>query len=274
MNFINLLKKKIKVKEDEISFSFGENWQDYIKTVSGGELDRAKNDIEKWLGPDSISGKTIVDIGCGSGIHSLAFYSLGAKEICSFDFDQLSVQATKTLWEKEGSPSKWKILHRSILDDEYIKSLGKFDIVYSWGVLHHTGSMWNALDKSISLIKTGGIFWVSLYVGGSRYLEDLELKKKYNASSRWGKRLMIYKWIVQLMLSRLRHFQNPFSWNENKERGMNVYHDIVDWLGGLPYEVASEDEVLRFARKYGLILEGIKVKSEGACSIYMFSLPT
>lgn len=264
----------MKIKEDTISYSFGENWQDYLKDVSEREIESAKRDIMEWLGPVSIAGKAIIDIGCGSGIHSLAFYLLGAKEICSFDFDQLSVEATKTLWEKEGKPTNWRIFHGSILDEEWIKSLGKFDIVYSWGVLHATGAMWVAIEKSISLIKAGGILWIALYAKGSGYLKDLELKKKYNSSSGWGKRWMIYRSIGWIMLSRLKHFQNPFTWNENRARGMNTYHDIVDWLGGLPYEVASEDEVLRFGRKYGLVLERIKVKNEGGCSIYIFSLPT
>ena len=261
----------MKTKEDAISFSFGENWQDYLKNASEREVDRAKRDIEEWLDPISISGKAIIDIGSGSGIHSLAFYLLGAEEICSFDFDQLSVDATKTLWEKEGRPPNWRIFHGSILDEEWIKSLGKFDIVYFWGVLHHTGAIWDAFEKSISLIKTGGILWISLYAKGPRYVKDLELKKKYNSSSSRGKHRMISKRIGRLMLGRLKHFQNPFTWNENTERGMNVYHDVVDWLGGLPYEVASEDEVLRFGRKYGLVLERITVRKEGGCSIYVFS---
>jgi SAM-dependent methyltransferase len=260
--------------ENTISFSFGENWQNYLGSVSDQEIDEAKKDIEKWLGLDSVSGKTVIDIGCGSGIHSLAFYLLGAKKICSFDYDKLSVAAAKTLWEKEGKPSNWRIYQGSILDQESIESLGKFDIVYSWGVLHHTGAMWDALDKSIGLIMEGGVLWVSLYVAGPRYIQDLKLKKKYNASSEWGKRWMIGKWVGVLMLSRLRHLQNPFTWNQSRGRGMNVYHDIIDWLGGLPYEVASEDAVLRFARENDLVLERIKVKNEGACSIYVFSLPT
>ena len=262
------------MNEDSISFSFGKNWGDYLKTVTGQEIDSAKRDIAEWLGTDFVSGKVVVDIGSGSGIHSLAFYLLGAKEIYSFDSDQHSVEATRALWEKEGRPENWVISHGSILDDGYIKSLGQFDIVYSWGVLHHTGAMWKALRNSFSLIKPGGRLWMSLYAKGPNYHKDLELKKKYNSSAKAGKHWMIYKRIGRLMLRRLRHFKNPFTWNEKKERGMNVYHDLVDWLGGLPYEVASEDEVLRIGREHDLVLERIKVIGERMCSIYVFSVPT
>lgn len=84
---------------------------------------------------------------------------------------------------------------------------------------------------------------------------------------------MEWRWIANIMFARLIHFQNPLSWNERRERGMNVYHDLIDWLGGLPYEVAGEDETVIFFRKRGFILERIKVNGEGSCNIYVFSLP-
>jgi 2-polyprenyl-6-hydroxyphenyl methylase/3-demethylubiquinone-9 3-methyltransferase len=262
------------MEQSKITFSFGKNWKDYLKTVSKEEIDKAKYDIEEWLGTNFVSGKTVIDVGSGSGIHSLAFYLLGAKTICSFDFDKYSVEATKILWEKEGKPKNWIVSQGSILDKQFLKSFGQdFDIVYSWGALHHTGAMWEAVDNSINLVKSGGKLWISLYAEGPNYSKDLALKQRYNSASPLGKKGMIYKSIARIMLSRLRHFKNPFTWNEKISRGMNVYHNIVDWLGGLPYEVANEDEVLRVCRKKGLILERIKVKEEGAANIYVFSLP-
>lgn len=261
------------MKQDGITFSFGKNWKNYLKTVSKEQIEGAKKDIEEWLGANYVSGKTVVDIGSGSGIHSLAFYRLGAKIIYSFDVDKYSVEATRLLWEKEGKPENWLIAPGSCLDKEFIKSLGQFDIVYSRGVLHHTGAMWEALEKSCGLVKPGGKLFVSLYAKGPRYLMDLALKQKYNSASPLQKQLMVYKRIGRIMLSSLRHFKNPFIWNEKRIRGMNVFYDLVDWLGGLPYEVASEDEVVRFLRKFGFILERFKAKYEGACNIYVFSLP-
>jgi 2-polyprenyl-6-hydroxyphenyl methylase/3-demethylubiquinone-9 3-methyltransferase len=258
--------------EDEITFSFGKNWSKYLDTVSDSDVKSAEQDITRWLGEAYVKDKTVIDIGSGSGIHSLAFYRLGAKSVLSVDFDPYSVQATKTLWNKTSQPGNWVVEHGSILDGDYIKSLGQFSIVYSWGVLHHTGSMWKAIENAFSLVAPGGKLWISLYQKGPRYEKDLALKQKYNRSSIPGKRLMEYRRIGKFMLSRLRRLQSPFIWNQRVGRGMNVYHDVVDWLGGLPYETASEDDVVRFARKRKFILERLKVSSEGGCSVYIFSL--
>ncbi|MGH8195775.1 MAG: class I SAM-dependent methyltransferase [Woeseiaceae bacterium] len=259
--------------EAKVTFSFGKNWIDYLDTVSDSEVESAEKDIRQWLGSSYVSGKRVVDIGSGSGIHSLAFHRLGAQALHSFDYDEFSVRATKTMWSKTKEPANWVVEQGSILDGDYIKSLGQFDIVYSWGVLHHTGSMWAAVTNAFSLVAPGGRLWISLYKKGPRYESDLALKQKYNRASELGKRLLEYRRIGKFMLARARHFQNPFAWNKKVSRGMNIYHDVIDWLGGLPYETATEDEVVTHARKYDFVLERIKAQNEGGCSVYVFSLP-
>jgi len=124
--------------EDEITFSFGKNWTNYLDTVSDSEVESAEQDIMTWLGKSSVTDRTVIDIGSGSGIHSLAFYRLGAKVVHSYDYDRNSVHATKTLWQKTNQPVNWVVEHGSILDSDYVQSLGQFDNVYSWDVLHHT----------------------------------------------------------------------------------------------------------------------------------------
>jgi len=131
--------------------------------------------------------------------------------------------------------------------------------------------MWEAIENSFSLVAPHGKLWITLYAKGPRYSTDLVLKRKYNAAGKFGKRLLLWRRIGRAMLVRLRDFKNPFGWNQKDGRGMNVYNDIVDWLGGLPYEVASEDEVVVFARRHGFIIERIKVVSEGGCSTFVFT---
>ena len=257
--------------KEEVTFSFGENWKDFVGTVSDQEIRGATRDIEDWLGTGFVSGKTVVDVGSGSGLHSLAFQSLGARQVLSFDADANSVEATRRLWEKAGKPSNWTVSQGSILDPDLVGTLGRFDIVYSWGVLHHTGAMWQAVENCFPLVAPGGKLWLSLYAKGPRYAKDLALKRRYNAASSLGKRWMVYTWIGRHVLGRLKGLQNPFAWSKN--RGMNMYHDVVDWLGGLPYEVASEDEVVTQARQNGFVLERVLVKSEGSCNIYVFNAP-
>jgi len=228
-------------------------------------------DIEKWLGKERIVGKTVIDIGSGSGIHSLSFSLLGAERVHSIDVDPVSVEATDALHHKMQNSPQWTVSQGSILDNGFVKRLGTFDIVYAWGVFHHTGSMWEAIANASSLVKPDGLFWFSIYAKGPRHQNDLALKRRYNAASPFRKRLMEARWIFGLMRNRLFSLKNPFAWNEKKERGMTVYHDIVDWLGGLPYEVADESEILRFMRECGFILEDLKVVAECGCSIYLFS---
>lgn len=252
-------------------FQFGKNWKNFLGTVTESEINKAAEDINLWLETDDLSGKQVIDIGSGSGIHSYVFYTMHAKELISFDYDEDSVEATKKVWQKAGSPSNWKTMQGSILDIEFIKYLGMFDIVYSWGVLHHTGEMWKAIENAITLVKPGGIFWISIYQKGSGYFKALKLKKKYNKSSKIGKKIMIYQRVIRLMAGRLLRGKNPLNWNQRTTRGMNVYNDLVDWLGGLPYEVATTEEITEFCTKHGLQLKKISAMPEGACSIYLFT---
>lgn len=257
-----------------ITFSFGQNWYNYVQSVRDEDVRRAVEDIEYWIGKDFVRGKAVCDVGCGSGIHSLAFYWLGAAKIVSFDLDEQSVHAANLLRAKYGSPAGWTILQGSILDAEFLSSLQtKFDIVYAWGSLHHTGAMYNALRNTMNLVTSGGILWVSLYAAGPRYEKDLRLKQRYNRASAFWKAVMIWSRVARMMLVRLKDGKNPFTWNERKGRGMTVYHDLVDWLGGLPYEVADEDEVVKTTRREGFVLERVKFRGEGRCNIYVFSRP-
>lgn len=262
------------INTERITFSFGKNWSDFVETVSDADVTRAIKDISEWLGENSVRDKRVIDVGSGSGIHSLSFMRLGAQSVHSFDFDPLSVESTSKLRTQASSPSNWTVEHGSALDADYIHALGTFDIVYSWGVLHHTGAMWDAIGNCVRLVAPGGRLWISLYAKGPQFQKDLALKKKFNSSSRLGMRWMIARRIFRVMLGRARHGKNPFAWNQKIGRGMNVYHDILDWLGGLPYETATEDEVVRFARKRDFVLERILVSAEGGCSTYVFSLPS
>lgn len=256
---------------DSITFSFGENWKSYLETISEDDIRSSMQDIEAWLGEGIVKGKDVLDIGSGSGLHSLAFYLLGAKSVRSIDVDPNSVEATRSLWEKSEKSDNWRVEHASILDDAFVKTLDDYDIVYSWGVLHHTGDMWKAIDNTFDLVRQNGHLWISLYAKGRRYPKHLALKQKYNAASDFGKSWMVNLRIAGKMVGRLFRGKNPFIWNRTRARGMNVYHDLVDWLGGLPYEVATPDEVVVRARPHGFVLERIKVAREGGCSIYVLS---
>src|SRR4051812_20612575 len=117
--------------QDTITFSFGKNWRDFVETVSAETLRSAMSDITEWIRPERVAGRTVLDIGCGSGIHSLCYHSLGAKELFSFDVDPYSVESTRLLWKKAGEPANWHVVPGSVLDDRFAGGLGQYDIVYS-----------------------------------------------------------------------------------------------------------------------------------------------
>ena len=252
-------------------FDFGKNWLSYLNSINEDSVSRAKDNIKLWIGDEDISDKRIIDIGCGSGIHSYSFIKLGAKEVVSFDFDINSVKATSLLFEKAGNPINWHIFQGSILDEEFINSLGKFDIIYSWGVLHHTGDMWNALINSIRYFsKSNSCFWLALYQGVETYENDLKIKFKYNSSNFFGKKIIVFKDILNIIKKRRSKGLNPFTWNEKRGRGMDTYHDLIDWLGGYPYEVCTLSDLENFLKQNG----GWRLKKfndEQACFVALFN---
>lgn len=253
-----------------ITFSFGKNWQDFLRKADKGAPKRAMKDIDRWLRNSEVIGKRMLDIGCGSGLHSYCFHQLGAGELVSFDYDSASVAATRGMWEKAGKPANWKVLQGSVLDETFVKALGEFDTVYSWGVLHHTGAMWDAIEKAAARVKPGGTFWIALYARGPNYEKDLALKREYNAADAKAKKRIENKFIRKMMWSRLKKGRNPLGWNERRGRGMNAYHDLVDWLGGLPYEVTSIEEVDEFLGKRGFVQEKAAPSNEGGCHVMLY----
>lgn len=239
----------------QVTFSFGENWRDFVDTIDEADVQRAVADLRKWLGEDGIAGKTVLDIGSGSGIHSLCFLMLGAKSIVSFDVDPKSVESTRLLWEKAGKPEKWRVLEGSVLEKSWVEGLEPAEIVYSWGVLHHTGAMWEAIGNALTRVALGGQFLIAIYGRTATYAEDLALKQRYNSATPSGKKAMVRSEILKIMKHRLRTKQNPFTWNEKVGRGMDTYHDLIDWLGGLPYEVAGKVEMEAFFNRHGFALQ-------------------
>jgi 2-polyprenyl-6-hydroxyphenyl methylase/3-demethylubiquinone-9 3-methyltransferase len=252
-----------------VTFSFGRNWRSFSRFVSEDRLRGAQNDIVDWLGEGGVAGKTVLDIGCGSGIHSLGFHRLGAKSVLSLDVDPHSVACTRRFWERSGKPANWRVDQMSVLNAQRMAALGHFDIVYSWGVLHHTGQLWTAMDVASRLGNPGGRLWISIYTKGPEYPDHLSTKQRFNSASWLEKQRMLARHLRRLWRyekSMGKSFREWF-W---PERGMNAYHDAVDWLGGLPYEVASVQEVTAFLAERGWMLERMLERCEGGCSVYLF----
>ncbi|MBC7842559.1 MAG: class I SAM-dependent methyltransferase [Gemmatimonadaceae bacterium] len=256
-------------------FGFGQNWLDYQTSIDEARLLAARTDIERWLGTTSLAGLRVLDIGSGSGLHSYCMHAMGARELVSFDYDGHSVQATKGFHHKAGAPASWTVTQGSVLDAAFLASLGTFDLVYSWGVLHHTGQMWQAITNAAGSVAPGGTFFISIYAKGPEYPEHLALKQQYHRASLSGKRRMEFDWITERYALRAKNGESPEAWwSEGKERGMDAYCDLVDWLGGLPYEVATLPELVQVLRALGIeTRRSRECPGDGGCHIVVGSRP-
>lgn len=232
-------------------FAFGQNWKSFVRVVD----DERVAEAEKALAPLDLAGKSFLDVGCGSGLSSLAARNLGAR-VVAFDYDRESVTAAALLRERfrPGDPD-WRIEQGDVLDPDYLKRLGKFDVVYAWGVLHHTGEMWRALENCLLPLDPGGLLCVALYNDqGALSRRWLRVKRIYNVSAA-GRALVLGLGVPYLALRqalwsiRLRRNLFPAS-----GRGMSMLNDWVDWLGGYPFEFASYASVIQFCKARGLEL--------------------
>ena len=230
--------------ERETHFAFGENWKDYSKTIDRNRIDAAVAGVTK-LFPEGLAGRTFLDIGCGSGLHSLAALLLGAASVTAIDIDETSVSTTQELLTKYAPGLKWTAQVISVFEASP-DTIGRFDVVYSWGVLHHTGDMWRAIERAADLVESGGQFAIAIYAATSCDPIWKVEKKFYSHAPRpvqWGIR-QIY--MAALLAARtLAGGGNPIRYirNYSKLRGMNFSHDAHDWLGGYPYEAASALEI-------------------------------
>ena len=262
-------------------FEFGENWSRFLEVLDEERIRKAEESLRAMLEVESLEGKSFLDIGSGSGLFSLAARRLGAR-VHSFDYDPRSVACARELRRRYfPEDDAWEIEEGSALDAEYVRSLGEFDVVYSWGVLHHTGSMWEALANAALPVARGGKLFVAIYNDqGSRSARWKWIKKTYNelpkllrapfaaAVSAPNEAKMILRAVVTLSPG-----EYVRSWTAYAEkRGMSRWRDIVDWVGGYPYEYATPEGIFDFYRARGFKLTRMKCGGVGlGCNEFVFA---
>jgi len=265
---------------DKKRFLFGRNWRDFLTVLNEERISEAEKSLKEMLGLETLSGLGFLDIGSGSGLFSLAARRLGAK-VVSFDYDPDSVSCTKSLREKFYPGDKndaWRIEQASALDGNFLASLGRFDIVYSWGVLHHTGDMWKALENVTACVKPGGLLFISIYNDEDwRSRRNKRVKKFYVDLPDNLKPVMAGAYvgweIVRGFAADVIRLRNPLQRYRDKirSRGMSVWHDMVDWLGGYPFEVAKPEAIFDLYSRHGFQLVKLKTVGRGhGCNEFIF----
>jgi 2-polyprenyl-3-methyl-5-hydroxy-6-metoxy-1,4-benzoquinol methylase len=277
------------VHTDEVSrherFQFGDNWRRFLSVLNEERLAEARTSLCEMLGVDSLRGMRFLDCGSGSGLFSLAALQLGASRVHSFDFDPESVGCTQELRRRFArQDDSWTIEHGSVLDRPYMESLGSFDIVYSWGVLHHTGNMELALENAAIPVSPGGRLFVSIYNDqGVRSRMWHAVKHVYNRLPSPLRRPYVLVAMAprELMSAavytlRLRPQDYLKTWSQyRRARGMSRWHDMVDWVGGLPFEVAKPETIFDFYRDRGFVLNRLRTCAGGlGCNQFVFSRHT
>lgn len=261
-------------------FEFGRNWQRFLKRLNGERIRIAVRSLQQRLGTASLAGTSFLDAGCGSGLFSLAARQLGAF-VTSFDYDPHSVACTMALRHRffPDDPG-WEIHQGSVLDRAFLESLGRFDVVYSWGVLHHTGAMWEAMDSVTLPVKPSGRLFIAIYNDqGWQSRVWGHLKRAYCRLPRGLKLpfLLAVNAPIQsaiflrslLLLQPHRYVLKRLLYRNN--RGMSWWHDLVDWMGGYPFEVATPEAVIRFYRERGYIVDNLwTVRNRQGCNEFVF----
>jgi len=268
--------------KDGNRFTFGENWAQFLKILDEDRILRAENSLRKMLKVDSLKGKTFLDIGSGSGLFSLAARRLGAK-VHSFDFDPESVACTNKLRMRYfPDDTNWVIERGSALDTDYLNSLGKWDIVYSWGVLHHTGDMELALENASNMVAEDGDLFIAIYNDQGRpSCYWLSVKNFYNKLPKALRWVILWPATIRLWgpttlrdILKGQPFHTWRNYPKISSRGMSPWRDVVDWVGGLPFEVATPDEIFHLFQKRGFNLTELKTDDGHGCNEFVFHRKT
>ena len=261
-------------------FGFGMNWRSYLASLNDEKIRQAEKSLLDLYNLDTLENMSFLDVGCGSGLFSLAAMRLKASKVYSFDLDTDCVDCARQLKSRffPNAPA-WVIEKGNVLDPEYLNGLGQFDLVYAWGVVHYTGDMWRALDLITTVVAPGGTLFVAIF-DDAGFLSTIAtaIKKIYNKLPSFLKLPYIITLLPLIegppVIKNILAKQPPFShWSQYYlKRGMSRWHDIKMMVGGYPYEFAAIDLIFDFFKSRNFTLQKLKCGRKGGNNQYVFKL--
>jgi 2-polyprenyl-3-methyl-5-hydroxy-6-metoxy-1,4-benzoquinol methylase len=254
-------------------YAFGVNWAQYLASLTPARISAAENSLKSLFAQESLANSSFLDAGCGSGLFSLAARRLGAS-VVSFDYDPRSVACAAELKRRNfASVSNWSILEGSVLDSDFLGSLGLFDRVYCWGVLHHTGQMWQGIRTLCQCVREGGDLCLAIYNDQGLLSRLWRLEKRLYNRFALFRGFAIGGYFGLLCSLRALQFlagRHP----KPSLRGMSRWYDMLDWLGGYPFEVSTREAVIKFMEQHGFRLVHLIPKKYSGCNQFLFRRDT
>jgi len=256
-------------EENNLAFNFGANWQQFSQgSLDSLKFEEAFNSLDQLIGHEKIRGSSFLDIGCGSGIFAIAASLAGTRKVIGIDISKESIAVSISNKKRFADQNTIDFFHKSIFDNDILQ-LGQFDIVYSWGVLHHTGDMWKSIDIASQLVSPNSLFVIAIYNRHWSCGTWKMIKRFYNTVPAFIQRLMIWIFFVVIATAKLIVTRkNPF---KEQKRGMSFYYDVIDWVGGYPYEYADRNEVINHVEKLGFkCIKFVKPVVPTGCNEFVF----
>jgi 2-polyprenyl-3-methyl-5-hydroxy-6-metoxy-1,4-benzoquinol methylase len=233
-------------------FNFGRNWANFARSLDEERIALAVASLERLLPRDLLAGASMLDIGSGSGLSSLAALRLGARRVVAIDLDEEAVETSRAVLARFAPQAGWEVRRASVFDLAD-GTWPQFDLVHSWGVLHHTGDLSRAIELAAGRVAPKGTLALALYRRTPIDRFWIAEKRFYTAAPPFIQATMRGLFKAGYLAGLVATGRNPVRYvrDYGAARGMRWSNDVHDWLGGYPYEAVDAAEVTRTVDRLG-----------------------
>lgn len=112
----------------------------------------------RFLDPSDVSDRAVLEIGCGMGTHAAMLARAGAR-LTAIDLTDRAVQMTRRRFHELGLTAR---IERADAEELPFPD-GSFDMVWSWGVIHHSSSTERCLDEIARVLRPSGRVMIMVY---------------------------------------------------------------------------------------------------------------